>query len=97
MEKQIDINKVITASRTLKVLAHPIRIKIVEYLEEGEKNVGAIQDYIGLEQAVTSQHLKLMFTKGLLKRRREGNFIYYSIHNEILEGILHCIRDCKNP
>jgi DNA-binding transcriptional ArsR family regulator len=96
MENNLSLNKISAAAKTLKVLSHPVRLKVVEFLESGEKNVGSIQDYINLEQAVTSQHLKLMYMNGLLKKRRDGNFIYYSINNDILKGILTCVRDCKN-
>ena len=95
MNNQLDINKIGFAAQTLKVLAHPARIQIVEFLENGENNVGNIQNYLGLQQAVTSQHLKTMLEKGLLKKRRQGNFIFYSLNGEILNGIMNCIRDCQ--
>lgn len=91
----MDINKIEFAAQTLKVLAHPLRIKIVEFLEKGEQNVGAIQRYTGLQQAVTSQHLKTMLKKGLLQKRRQGNFSYYSLNGDMLKGIMNCIRDCR--
>ena len=71
MENNLSLNKISAAAKTLKVLSHPVRLKVVEFLESGEKNVGSIQDYINLEQAVTSQHLKLMYMNGLLKKRRD--------------------------
>ncbi len=95
VKKELRIDKINRAAKSLRVLAHPVRLKIMEYLESGEKNVGMIQKHIGLLQAVTSQHLKIMSSNRLLKKRREGNFIYYRVNDEILNGIMNCIRDCK--
>ena len=49
MRNPLDINKIDFAAQTLKVLAHPLRIQIVEFLEKGEQNVDAIQGYTGLQ------------------------------------------------
>ncbi len=95
MNTELSIEKITQAARTLKVLAHPVRLKVVEFLENGEQNVGSIQEFIGLQQAVTSQHLKIMLVNGLLEKRRQGNFIFYSLNGEMLKGIMNCIRDCK--
>lgn len=78
----------------LKLLGHPIRIQIIEYLEKGEHSVGEIQDEIGQIQAITSQHLRLMLRKGILVNRREGTSLYYSIANDFIRNILKCIRNC---
>ncbi len=95
IKRELSVEKINKAAKALKVLAHPIRLKVVEFLEDGEKNVGKIQKHIGLQQAVTSQHLKIMLVNGLLNKRRQGNFIYYRINDEMLKGIMNCIRDCK--
>ena len=95
MRNSLDINKIDFAAQTLKVLAHPLRIQIVEFLKKGEQNVGAIQGYTGLQQAVTSQHLKTILNKGLLKKRRQRKFIFYSLNDDMLKGIMNCIHDFR--
>ncbi len=95
MRKELTLQKVTLAAKTLKVLAHPVRLKIIEFLEDGEKNVSSIQNHIKLQQAVTSQHLKLLLTHSLVSKRREKNFIYYRLNNDMLSGILKCVRDCE--
>ena len=70
----------------LKALAQPTRLKILEFLREGERCVCEIFPAIGEEQPNTSRHLNLMLSSGVLSRRKEGLKIYYAIrHPEILE------------
>ncbi len=87
MAKLHKINTVAAAARTLRTLAHPVRMKVIEFLADKEQNVGTIQKYLKIDQAVTSQHLKLLSVNGLVNKRREKNFIYYSQNKKVLEGI----------
>ena len=64
-----------------KTLSSPIRIEIIAALREGEKSVTELIDIIGISKANVSQHLAVMRLKGILKSRREGVNIYYSIVN----------------
>lgn len=99
MKSSIDPVFLEKSSTVLKLLGHPIRIKIIEYLEQGEHSVGEIQNEINQIQAITSQHLRLMLRKGIVVNRREGTNLYYSIANDFIKGILKCIRNCSidNP
>ncbi|NQU68812.1 MAG: winged helix-turn-helix transcriptional regulator [Candidatus Marinimicrobia bacterium] len=94
MAKELTLDKLTLAAKTLKVLAHPVRMKIVEFLGDGEQNVSSIQKHIRLQQAVTSQHLKLLLVHNLVNKRREKNFIYYRKNTDIIAGIINCVRDC---
>lgn len=69
----------------LKALAQPTRLKIIEFLRDGERCVCEIFPAIGEEQSNTSRHLNLMMTAGVLSRRKEGIKIFYAIkYPEIL-------------
>lgn len=81
------------AAEMLKVMGHPVRIKIAHCLEPGPKNVGEISQAIGAAQAATSQHLKAMRMRGLLEAKREGACVYYSIARPEVYKIIHCIRE----
>jgi DNA-binding transcriptional ArsR family regulator len=84
-------------AEVLKAVAHPVRLRIVELLEGGEKCVGDIVKAIGGKQAITSQHLILMKDKGVLTYRREGAKVYYRIENRNVIKLLHCVYDhCEN-
>ncbi|NQU66913.1 MAG: winged helix-turn-helix transcriptional regulator [Candidatus Marinimicrobia bacterium] len=93
MAKLHKIDTIASAAKTLRVLGHPVRMKIVEFLGTEEKYVGAIQKHIKQEQAVTSQHLKLLLVNGLVNKRRDKNFIFYSQNGKVLEGIDRLIND----
>jgi DNA-binding transcriptional ArsR family regulator len=78
---------------TLKILAHPHRLKIVEILQlTGEAPVHAIVGRLNLPQATISQHLNQMRRVGLVKARREGKEVWYSIADPSSLTILDCIR-----
>ncbi len=93
MAKLHKIDTIASAAKTLRVLAHPVRMKVVEFLGTEEKFVGAIQKHIKQEQAVTSQHLKLQLVNGLVNKSRDKNFILYSQNTKVLEGIDKLVND----
>ncbi len=64
-----------------RVLGSANRIKIIEALREGERSVGELSVILGLRQANVSQHLAVMRSKGVLKTRKVGTSIYYSVSN----------------
>ncbi len=64
-----------------RVLGSASRIRIIEALREGERSVGELSDIMGLRQANVSQHLAVMRSKGVLKTRKVGTSIYYSVSN----------------
>jgi ArsR family transcriptional regulator len=95
MAKSISTEFIQMAARILKTLGHPDRIKIVEYLEDGEKTVGQIQREFNLLQPVTSQHLKVMFDRDIVTFRQEGTRYYYSLANKFIFKILDCMADAQ--
>ncbi|MBD3230439.1 MAG: metalloregulator ArsR/SmtB family transcription factor [Candidatus Lokiarchaeota archaeon] len=72
----------------LKVLAHPIRLQIIEILKNDEKNVGDIQDDLGKSQSTTSQHLKILTDADLLKSRKDGLCSFYKIKNQEIHELI---------
>jgi ArsR family transcriptional regulator len=72
----------------LKSLAQPTRLKIIDFLRDGERCVCEIFPAIEEEQSNTSRHLTYMQTHGILTRRKEGVKIYYAVkHPEVLSVI----------
>jgi len=68
----------------LKSLAQPTRLKIIDFLRDGERCVCEISPAIGEEQSNTSRHLAYMQTHGILTRRKDGVKIYYAVkHPEV--------------
>lgn len=81
------------AAEMLKVMGHPLRLRIAQCLEKGEKKVGQIAEAVDAAQSVTSQHLKAMRVRGLLNTRREATCVYYSIARSEVYKIIDCIRE----
>ncbi len=70
----------------MKALAHPLRLKILEYIDsQGIINVNRIYNTLQIEQSVTSQHLRLLKTAGVVNARKEGKFVHYNINYPILQ------------
>lgn len=69
-------------ARRFKVLAEPVRLQILQYLENGESSVTAITQAVKSTQPNVSKHLKLLQDEGLVARRQEGNTVYYRIADE---------------
>jgi DNA-binding transcriptional ArsR family regulator len=70
------------AAETFRVMSAPMRLKIINCLCNGEKNVGQLLEEIDTTQPNMSQHLNTLFKAKILGRRREGVQIYYHIVNE---------------
>lgn len=82
------------AAFTLKAIAHPVRLEIITILEKGPKNVMQIQDELNIKQSMTSQHLKALADKEILKREKSGNRVFYSINKKEVLALLSCIKRC---
>ena len=93
VKKFIEDQQLERVAETLRVVSHPARLRIIEALEEGELSVTQIQDILGVTQSQTSQHLNNMRVRGVLKSRKNGNMVYYSIANDDVVKVIHCIRN----
>lgn len=91
----IDVRVLTAAAEVIKVLGHPLRLRIVELLEGGEKTVGELVDALGVEQAIASQQLVKLRRKGVVSGRREGVNVYYRVQNRRVLKILACVRGCS--
>ena len=78
-------------SEILKVLGHPIRLKIVAGLCARECNVKHIWECLGLPQATVSQHLALLKNKGVIEGTREGVEVRYAVVNPLVRRLIEVI------
>jgi DNA-binding transcriptional ArsR family regulator len=92
--ERLSVDAVQQAAAMLKCIGHPVRLQIIELLDrDGEQNVTAIYEALGIEQAVASQHLNLMRDKGVLAGRRDGVNVYYRIDDTRVTRVIDCIHD----
>lgn len=83
------------AASMLKAIAHPMRIAILNYLEDGKKlTVTEIHELLKIEQSTTSHHLGILKDKGVLSSDREGKNTYYYLKHKDLSKIVDCVSEC---
>ena len=91
----ISVSTVQDAARVLKCIGHPVRLRIIELLDNrGEMTVSEIRAEVGLGQAAASQHLTLMRDKGILSARRDGVNVFYDVSDEKVVRVMDCLRAC---
>ena len=79
-----------------KALAHPLRIKILELLVEGDKNVNEIQSLIGSEGSAVSQQLTVLRGKNIVTGTKDGNRVIYSLRDPMIVELLAVARQIFN-
>ncbi|MBT3520817.1 MAG: winged helix-turn-helix transcriptional regulator [Gammaproteobacteria bacterium] len=87
---QDDIDR---ASRSIKAMSHPLRLKILCILGDSEFSVQDIVDTVGTSQSNISQHLGILKDKGVLATRKEANKVFYRVSDERTLKLLEMMRD----
>jgi len=77
-----------------QVLAEPTRLRILNLLRDGEKNVGDLAQQCGYTAANVSRHLSLMTKHGLVAREGRGTSVYYRLTDESVDAL--CDLVCGN-
>ena len=88
-----DLGLILELSETFKVFADPTRISILYSLMDGELCVCHIADKISMSQSAVSHQLKTLRTARLIKARKEGKVVYYSLDDEHIEKILNVVME----
>lgn len=70
-------------------VGEPGRLRILEFLLRGEQCVGDISQALGVVLPVLSQRLKVLYSHGVLTRRRAGRHIYYSLADDHVAALIH--------
>ncbi|MHC1703330.1 MAG: ArsR/SmtB family transcription factor [Tenuifilaceae bacterium] len=93
--RELKVDQLEQAVNMLKAIAHPMRISIINLLEDGRKmTVTEIHEKLKIEQSTTSHHLGILKDKGVLSSKRDGKNTLYFLRNENLGKILDCIGKC---
>ena len=92
----IDIELLEKVSSRLSSITHPMRVAIIDLLlQEGTLNVTEIYKHFKMEQAVCSQHLRILKVNGYLTSKRNGKKIFYSVNTKSLKTLSDCINRCS--
>lgn len=93
--KDLTVDQLENAANMLKAIAHPMRIAILSYLEDGNKlTVTEIHELLNIEQSTTSHHLGILKDKGVLASKREGKNTYYYLKHQRLSKVVDCVSQC---
>lgn len=95
--KLIPLEQLNDAAACLKVMAHPVRLRIVDILMQGEYCVKEIALLCNSREHQVCEHLRLMQNCGLLSSLRKGKAVYYKILSPQLPALLSCVQShCKS-
>lgn len=81
------------ASRSLKAMSHPLRLKILCVLADQEISVQDIVEQVGTSQSNISQHLAILRDKGILSTRKDANRVYYRVEDSRMLTLIGMMRD----
>ena len=94
MTRDEDIER---ASRSLKAMSHPLRLKILCTLGDREVSVQDIVEHVGTSQSNISQHLAILRDKGILTCRKDANRVYYRVGDARTLRLIGMMRDVFCP
>ncbi len=77
-----DTKNLVEIADTLKSVAHPERLLVLQILYKGRRTVKNLYDSLGLSQAAVSRHLGILRNSGVVEREQEGKKTYYRLCTE---------------
>jgi ArsR family transcriptional regulator len=75
-----------------KLLSNPTRLEVLQLICTEEMSVGRIVEITGYKQANVSKHLGLLDRAGMVRRRTEGNHVYYSVADDSLPRLCEIMK-----
>ena len=78
-------------AEVLKAMGNAHRLAIIDLLREGERPVGDIAESVGLSISNTSQHLTVLKSAGIVRRRKEGTTCYYRVSAPTIFQAFDCL------
>jgi DNA-binding transcriptional ArsR family regulator len=89
-----DRPRAVVLAEVLKALSHPVRLRIVAALCEGEENVIGLATRLHLAQAIVSQQLRILRMSGLVGATRRAGFAHYALAEPRLRQLIACLDHC---
>jgi DNA-binding transcriptional ArsR family regulator len=90
--KRIPTEVLETAATAFRVMAHPLRLRLCELLEEQSRTVGELAELCDVSANTVSQHMKLLKAHGVATASRDGRHVRYRIEHPAPLSMLACIR-----
>lgn len=86
---QLDDNSATHLAQLFAALGDPSRLRIIAALLDGEKNVTAIAEVVPISESAVSHHLRDLRQLRIVKTRKEGRFVYYSLDDDHVIELFH--------
>ena len=88
MEKELQQEFIQELEEFFKIFGDATRIRILQTLLEGERNVGDLADVLEMSQSAVSHQLRVLRQNDLVKYRKEGKTVFYSLDDEHIRMVL---------
>ena len=88
MEKELQQEFIHELAEFFKIFGDATRIRILQTLLEGERNVGDLADVLEMSQSAVSHQLRVLRQNDLVKYRKEGKTVFYSLDDEHIRMVL---------
>jgi len=79
-----------------RILGHPVRVRILELLRDGERTVSDLQSELQMDSSGTSQHRGVLRKQGIVEGRREGTSVHYRVRDPRVFQLLEVARQILN-
>lgn len=79
-----------------KALAHPLRIRVIDELRDGERGVNVLCESLGVEQSTLSQQLAVLRSRNIVAGRKDGSNVMYSVRDPAIFDLLDVARRIFN-
>lgn len=93
METKVDMTIFRLQAAISKTMANPLRLAILYHLKGNEKTVNELAELVGASQSNVSQHLAMMRHKDMVKTRKTGTSIYYSVSDPKINQACDLVRE----
>ncbi len=87
-----DLEKLEVAAEVFKGFGNPIRLRIIDALQENSLRVMELSEMLGYPQPIISQQLKILKSVGIVQKIREGSSFCYKLSNPSYGDMIRCIR-----
>jgi len=86
-----------SAARTFRALSDETRLRIVDRLRDGEECVCNLTGPLETRQSLLSFHLRILKEAGILRDRKQGRWVYYSLNPDAFDEISETLERFKKP
>ena len=91
-ERPLGPDEAADLAETLKTLGSPGRLRLLTELLGGARTVEQLAAAAGLSESATSHHLRLLRSRRLVRARRDGRHVAYTLHDHHIEDLLAAVR-----